>query len=206
MDLTLSKELARIPDLRHQIRSLHRFRSSFNRGIDLVARHMNMVANINESCSTLAFLNWAEKADQNKPYRVHNSPDSCLFTCGLLLAELIRTAPVTSVKEAHRAVDASLPVETRAIAEFWPEGFLLTSYCASLLDAILQQDFKTSVTLAPVATDIRTWWSFRENTQDDPSAAIGFFDLFAGQEPNWPQLEAASLRHALGSEPQLALQ
>src|SRR5690349_17678614 len=121
MDLTLSKELARIPNLRHQVRSLHRFRSSFNRGIGLVARHVNMVADIDESRSTPAFLNWAEKADQDKPYGAHNSPDSCLFTCGLLLAELIRTAPVTSVKEAHRTVDATLPVETRAIAEFWPE-------------------------------------------------------------------------------------
>ncbi|SCY21790.1 hypothetical protein [Microvirga guangxiensis] len=206
MDLTLSKELVRIPDLRHQVQSLHRFRSSFNRGIDLVAQHMSVAVEVDESISTLAFLNWAEKLAQAKQFNPQNSADFCTFTCGLLLAELIRTAPIRIPDEPDRPNAGGLPGETLAIAAFWPEGFLLTSYCASLLDAILQQDFRTSLSLAPAATEIRTWWSFRENTADDPSAAIGFFDLFVGKEPHWQHLGWASLRDTVKDEMQPVLQ
>ncbi|CAN0599054.1 unnamed protein product, partial [Ectocarpus sp. 12 AP-2014] len=33
--------------------------------------------------------------------------------------------------------------------------------------------------------DLRTWWSFKENVGEDPSLAIAFLDLFAGDQPEW---------------------
>ena len=206
MDLTLSKEFAHIPDLRHQVRSFHRFRSSFNQGSSLVAHHMGMAVEVDESRSALAFLDWAETIAREKRFGARNSPDACAFSCGLLLAELIRTMPVRLSRDGYQAGDGTLPLKALAIAEFWPEGFLLTSYCASLLDAMLQQDFKTCVTLGPLSTEIRTWWSFRENTQDDPLTAIGFFELFLGKEPAWQHLGFALPETAAGGEAQAALQ
>lgn len=185
MDLTLSEELAHIADLSHQVRSLSRFRSSFNRGTDLVGSHMNVSFEVDQAGITSAFLNWVEEFTRQKHYAALERQDFCVFVCGLLLSELIRSAPVRVSSKIHQTKKSTLPTKTLPVAEFWPEGFLLTSYCASILEAILQQDFGTSVTLTPAATEIRTWWSFRENAQEDPATAIGFFDLFLGQEPCW---------------------
>lgn len=194
MDLTLSEELARIPDLRHQVRSLYGFLDSFGRGTSLAAAHLGARAEIDQALGTEAFLTWAEKFTSQKPYAALNRQDLCVFSCGLLLAELIRTAPLRIWVSPRQTERGTLPAKTLAVADFWPEGFILTSYCASVLDAILHQDFAASVTFAPVATDLRTWWSFRENAQEDPSIAIGFFDLFLDREPNWLQPEAVLQR------------
>jgi hypothetical protein len=203
MDLTLSEEFARIPDLRHQVRSLHGFLDSFGRGTSLAAAHLGARAETDQAPSTKAFLSWAEKFTSQKPYAALNRQDFCVFSCGLLLAELIRTAPLRVWVDPRRVERGTLPIQTLAVADFWPEGFILTSYCASVLDAILHQDFATSVAFAPVATDLRTWWSFRENVQEDPSTAIGFFDLFLSQEPNWLQPEAVLQRSGFrGTGPQ----
>ena len=47
-------------------------------------------------------------------------------------------------------------------------------------------DFDIEKHVSPNMEDVRTWWSFKENVEiEDPNLAIGFFDLFAGVEPNW---------------------
>lgn len=35
------------------------------------------------------------------------------------------------------------------------------------------------------ADDLRTWWSYRENTREMPAFAIAFLDRFLGTAPNW---------------------
>jgi hypothetical protein len=200
MDLTLSSELAHIPDLRRQVRSLRYFRSSFNRGTDLVASHLEIDVEVDQARITSAFLNWADKFNLQKPHAALNRQDFSAFACGLLLSELIQAQPLRVSLKPEQAESSALPAEALAVARYWPEGFLLTSYCASVLEALMQQDFGESVTFAPVATHTRTWWSFRENAQEDSSSAIGFFDLFLGNEPNWQQPEAALERPAIRRE------
>jgi hypothetical protein len=51
-----------------------------------------------------------------------------------------------------------------------------------------------------VAREMRTWWSFRENAQEEPARAIGFFDLFLGNEPHWQNLESFPSRIGIWRE------
>ena len=71
------------------------------------------------------------------------------------------------------------------IIEFWPEGYLYTHYCLTLVRAILEQDFDVHPAPNPQLEDLRTWQSFRENFRQDPALAVAFFDVFMGVEPNW---------------------
>jgi hypothetical protein len=41
------------------------------------------------------------------------------------------------------------------------------------------------------------WMSFKENVAENPSAAIAFFDLVCGKEPNWEAPDVPWLRQAL---------
>lgn len=59
------------------------------------------------------------------------------------------------------------------------------TFCLNIRAAVLEQDFHEDQRLAPGLTDLRSWWSFRENIKDDSSLAIAFLDLFAGEVPNW---------------------
>ena len=58
--------------------------------------------------------------------------------------------------------------------------------CLNIRAAVFEQDFDVEKHVSPNMEDLRTWWSFKENVEtEDPNLAIGFFDLFAGVEPNW---------------------
>jgi hypothetical protein len=59
------------------------------------------------------------------------------------------------------------------------------AFCLGVCSEVLKQEFRSGIDLDPSFWDRRAWWSFRENVREDPSLAIGFFDLFAGIEPNW---------------------
>ena len=49
----------------------------------------------------------------------------------------------------------------------------------------MEQDFDFENNLPPSMDDLTCWWSFKENMSEDINLAIGFFDRFAGIEPNW---------------------
>jgi len=95
-----------------------------------------------------------------------------------MLKELIVKKPLEII-DMPKATDRDLP------EYFWPEGFVYVSYCLNVRQSVLRQDFDTEPEPAPQFTDIRTWWSFKENVTEIPDYAIPFLDLFAGQEPNW---------------------
>jgi hypothetical protein len=190
MDLALSREFAHVPGLWDRLRNLQWFRASFEQGADLLARRIDAEIEVDGDRSSLACLSWSEKLALQKDFSIHDGQAYGRFACGLLLADLFRTAPLRVTRAPRSSERSGLPAETWAIAEFWCEGFILTSFCTSLLDGILQQEFQRSATLAPVASEMRTWWSFRENVQEEPARAIGFFDLLLGNEPHWQILES----------------
>jgi hypothetical protein len=194
MDLALSREFAHVPGLWDQVQDLRWLRDSFRQGVDVLARRIDAEIEVDDGRSSLAFLSWSEKLSLQKGYSLYDRKAYCTFACGLLLADLIRTAPLRGTRAARPAHRSGLSAEALAVAEFWCEGFVLTSFCASLLEAILRQEFQRAVTLAPVASEMRTWWSFRENANEEPARAIGFFDLFLGNEPHWRNLESFSFR------------
>ena len=192
MELELRQEFAGEPDLRHQVRRLRWFKRSFRRDADLIARHHGIELAIDDRRLTEAFLNWIEAFNRQKAYASLDRRDFTLFAAGLLLREFVRTRPVSA--NSRQAG----PAESEAsIVSFWPEGFLYTNYCLNVLSAVLQQEFGETLSFSETADDLRVWWSYRENVEEDPSMAIAFLDKFLGEEPNWRVPESLESRAAM---------
>ena len=100
------------------------------------------------------------------------------FAAGLMLRTLITRKPV-SVAGMPENADPALP------ACFWPEGHLYVAYCLHVRSLVLEKDFKGRQHATEHLGELRTWWSFKENVEQDPAWAIAFLDLFAGEEPDW---------------------
>ena len=196
MDLELTREVRDEPDVRHRVRQLRWFKTSFRHHARLVGRRYRLAFEIDEARLTEAFLNWAEAFSTSKDYAALDRRDFVTFSAGLLLRELFRVDPVR-VSTAPGPEDARLPQDGNwAIAHAWPTGFLSTNYCVCILAAVLDQEGMT-LTLPAVADDLRTWWSYRENAREDPSQAIAFLDLLTGSEPNWYMPDSVASRGAM---------
>lgn len=195
MDLLLKDQMATVPDLRHRLRQMRWFRATFRKHASLLQEIYGVEFNIDEGRLTSAFLNWVEIVNQNKHFAAVDRNDFIIFSAGLVLRELILEAPATAVKRPFEAKgDAG---RLNEIIDFWPEGFLYTNYCICAVAAIQEQEFGTSPDIAKCADDLRTWWSYKENTQEMPGYAIAFLDKFLGQEPNWVMPDLASARAAV---------
>jgi hypothetical protein len=191
MELELRQEFAEEPDLRHQVRRLRWFKKTFRRDAELIAHHHNVELAIEDRRLTQVFLNWIEAFNRRKTYASLDRRDFTLFAAGLLLREFIKSRPVSArPRQAARAAEAS-------IVSFWPEGFLYTNFCLNVLSAVVQQEFGESLSLSEGADDLRVWWSYRENAEEDPSMAIAFLDKFLGEEPNWRVPESLESRAAM---------
>ncbi len=191
MDLSLEQEILQIPDLRHRVRHLKWFRRSFRRCTDLVTTHFGPAFEVSEARLVKAFLNWAENFERQKSCARVEARDFAVFAGGLMLQELLRE-PAAVPKRAVRTLGQAHPID--AIVDFWPAGFVATSYCVSVLNAVARQDFEQGFVLQPEAADLRVWQSFRENVAEEPARAVAFMDMFLGFEPNWAQPEWAPAR------------
>ena len=196
MDLSMKSQVGDVPDVRHRVRQLRWFKASFRHDARLVSERYGLAFTIDDARLTEAFLNWTEVFSANKDYARLDRRDFVTFAAGLLLRELISARPV-HVEAGVVAGEAVAPHdETWAIAHAWPEGFLYTNYCLCILAAVLEQE-GTALTLMALADDLRTWWSYRENASEDPARAVGFLDLFTGNEPNWFMPDQVSSRGAM---------
>ncbi len=181
MDLELLKQAEDVADIRHRVRQLRWFKTTFKQHARLIAGRYGVPYEIDDGRLTEAYLNWAEAFSQNLAYSDLDRRDFITFAAGLLVRELLRSAPAAAAagREPPQTTDA-----TESIARSWPEGFLYTNYCLCVLHLVLEQE-GVRLTLPTLADDLRTWWSYRENVGDDASLAIPFFDLLIGNEPNW---------------------
>ena len=124
------------------------------------------------------FAKWIKAFEAQKPSRQEDKTAYVGFAAGLMLKALIRGKPVELVSKPDTA-DETNP------AYFWPEGYLYVAFCLNVRGLVLENDFHSAQNISPVLNEVRTWWSFRENVSEDPSLAIAFLDLFAGDEPEW---------------------
>ena len=196
MDLVSERQVAAMPDLRHRIRQLRWFKTSFRRHAELLGQRYAFAIKIDDAGLTEAFLNWAERFSAEKGYAALDRRDFVTFNAGLLLRELLKSH---SVEVEALAEDQTLPAartESWPIAHAWPEGFICTNYCLCILAAVLDQE-GTPLTLPALADDLRTWWSYRENVAEDPAQAIAFLDLLTGNEPNWFMPDSVTGRTAM---------
>lgn len=125
---------------------------------------------------------WLRAFEAQKPAQEADKPAYVGFTAGLMLRSLLRHKPV-SLRDKPANADLSNP------AYFWPEGYLYVAFCLNVRGLVLETDFRFEQHLSEALQEPRTWWSFRENVNEDPSLAIAFLDLFAGEEPEWSMPE-----------------
>lgn len=197
MDLSFKNELALMPDIRHQVRSLRWFRSTFRAHARAVASVYGVRFDIDDTVLARAFLDWVDTVDVQRRFASADRADFIVFAAGLMLRELIRQGPAKAIGTA--TADTTMA----EIVRFWPEGFLYTNYCVSVVAAVHEQEFGRAPAIDACANDLRTWWSYRENASEMPSYAVAFLDRFFGAEPDWllpdSALSRASMRKAVST-------
>lgn len=206
MEILSQDEMNALPDLTHRLRQLRWFRRAFGSCVEALDKRYGLQTKIDDEVLAQIFIDWAETIEQKKRLALVDRSDFIKFSGGKMLQALIKANP--ALVQLHNR--DSLP-ETVA---FWPEGFLYTNFCISAVNVVHLQEFGQALALADSVDDIRTWWSFRENTQEMPAYAIAFLDRFFGIEPNWAfpdlpearaaMIEAASHGSLLSTEEKLA--
>lgn len=202
MELLFKDELALMSDLRHRLRQLRWFRATFRGSAKAISENFGVRFELNEARLTRAFLDWIEILERQKRFAAVDRADFIVFAAGLMLRELIQQAPAREVSgliQPTETVSTETAANSRmqAIVRFWPEGFLYTNYCVSVISAIHEQEFGRALNIDQCADDLRTWWSYRENVTEMPAYAVAFLDRFLGAEPDWITPDRAQSRKAM---------
>ena len=168
---------SRLP-VRKAIRSLRWFFPAFEQQLAQVSAETGIRYTLDRSRLAAAFVEWSGAFEDQKPRSEADRLPYVGFAAGLMLRALVRAEPALAARPAaHR--------EAKTPAEIWPEGYLYVAFCLRIRALVLEQDFDCEPSPGPAYSDPETWWSFRENTGEDPSLAIAFLELFAGENPSW---------------------
>jgi hypothetical protein len=162
--------------VRKTIRRARWFVSSFREFLAAVEQETGQKLTLDEPRLLQAFSTWFRSFEAQKYKAREHRLEYVTFAAGLMLRELVRHAPVSAADDGGSHDQP---------ATFWPEGYLYVSFCLAVRDAVIEQDFSLTADTAPRLGDLRAWWSFRENVTEDVNLAIGFFEEFAGEIPNW---------------------
>lgn len=191
--------LFNIPDLRHKVRRLNWFHQSLTDAMTRIGQRYGVKYSVDDRDLRFAFFAWASRFEVHRREADRNRRDFAVYAGGLMLFELLSSRPARySVLDESKA---SIQEDSMTrIARFWPDGFLYTNYCLSIVNMVLEQDFHSHSEPPPELTDLRVWESFRENLSADPRLAVAFFDVFMGVEPNWEFPESFRMRPAVAQE------
>lgn len=164
--------------VRKAVQRLRGFITLFDEQVILTSTQTSNRYQVDQSILAKAFASWLRVFQAHKPDRQEDRLAYVGFAAGLMLRELVTKKPAR-IQAAPGNADLSKP------AYFWPEGYLYVAFCLNVRGLVVEQDFHGRQRRSQELDDIRVWWSFKENVREDPSAAIAFLDLFAGEEPNW---------------------
>lgn len=164
--------------VRKSVQRLRWFTILFHEQKEQASIRTGNVYNIEKSILSKAFANWLRDFEAQKPKRQEDKLAYVGFAAGLMLRQLVVNDPA-SIDAVPENADLSNP------AYFWPEGYLYVYFCLHVRGLVVEQDFLGRQSLSTELDNIRVWWSFRENVRDDPSLAIPFLELFAGEKPKW---------------------
>ena len=164
--------------LRKSAQRLRWFVDAFDRQVRNTETQTGNTFAVDRGALAQVFADWLRAFEAQTPVEDADKPAYVGFAAGLMLRTLIRHKPVTLTARPEGA-DQSNP------AYFWPEGYLYVAFCLNVRGLVLQTDYHAEQHPSAALTETRTWWSFRENVEADPSLAIAFLDLFAGDEPEW---------------------
>jgi hypothetical protein len=191
----LQTELAESTDLNHEVRRFRMILKSFERNLELLFRDTNLAPDVDHAALATAFGKWRQSFDATKHLAALDRRDFTIYSAGLMLKELIAAAPLKTTPRA-----SSLPAinqdQAAHILATWPEGYAYTSFCLSVAGAILREIGEDDPGPGKASDDPAFWATFKENVAENPAAAIAFFDLVCGREPNWDAPDVPWLRRA----------
>lgn len=195
LDLIHHVNVENVPDLVHRVRRLQFFTQHLSHGISSIGKDETLAARFDQKKAAHVFLEWVQHVNQQKAYAEVNRRDYIAFSAGTLLTQML-------VQHAIRVTPQLSPssIEIQQLDEiiaFWPEGFIGVSYCLTVLDAIFHQEGMEPLKLQSSAYDLKAWWSFKENFNENPWIAVAFLDHFIGQRPNWNNPSMAASRPAM---------
>lgn len=173
-----------VSDVRHRVRRLTWFQESFEQEAAILGARHGLHFSIDDRALVAAFFGWVRAFDRERASSDRNRRDFAVFAGGQMLYHLLSAGPA----RAHALQPASVSLQPDPMARicaFWPEGYLYTVYCLTLVRAVHEQDFGGMDPPNANELDLRVWESFRENFREQPYLAIPFFDVFMGVEPNW---------------------
>jgi hypothetical protein len=188
----LKSEILKVDDLSHEARRFRTVLWSFERNLELLFKDQGLQAEIDHEALALAFSRWRQAFDQAKHFADVNRHDFVIYAAGLMLKELIEAQPIRAVKSGLPVLPAN--VDHRLAR--WPEGYAYTSFCLSVAAAVLKEAGDDEPSAAAQTDDPRFWDSFRQNALESPAAAVAFFDLVCGQEPNWQAPDVPWMRRS----------
>jgi hypothetical protein len=191
----LTQELAESSDLAHEARRFRTILKSFERNLDLLFRETPFAPHVDHAALATAFSNWRQRFDATKYLAEIDRRDFTIYAAGLMLKELISAAPLKTVPRSETLPTVVHKHTEHALAS-WPEGYAYTSFCLSVAAAILRESGELEPDAAKASDDPSFWSTFKENVAENPSAAIAFFDLVCGKEPNWDAPDVPWLRQA----------
>ena len=174
--------------LRKSAQRLRWFVGAFESQVESTERETGNRYSVDRGAIADVFAEWLKAFEAQKPEREEDKQAYVGFAAGLMLRTLIRKKPVSLVEKPEGA-DESNP------AYFWPEGYLYVAFCLNVRGLVLETDFHSEQHPSAALKETRTWWSFRENVAEDPSLAIAFLDLFAGDQPEWTMPELFRTGH-----------
>lgn len=164
--------------LRIAVRRLRWFKQAFMRHAEAYGRDLGCTLAVDEARLAAVFVRWIDAIERQKPADKAQRREFFEFAAALMLRELVADMPVKATGPATRAGPDSA-------AAFWPEGYCCTMFCVSVHAAAMAQEFHAHTEVDPAIDDLRAWWSFRENAQDDAGFSAGFLQMVLGSEPNW---------------------
>lgn len=169
---------ATVEPLRKAIRRLRWFRQALGRQLEELGQETGVVYSVDDRKLAAIFVGWLREIESQKPGGAADRRPYFDYVSALMLRDLLRAMPIKAgALPAHADLNQA--------EYFWPEGYALTLFCLNVRAAVLEQEFDATTTTTPEFFSIRQWWSFRENVGEDANSAIGFFDVFTGQNPDW---------------------
>jgi hypothetical protein len=175
--MTQMNELSAETPVRKRAQRLRWFIEVFEKQMAETAGETGNRFELDRGSLARVFSEWLDAFNAQKPHTPADQRAYVGFAAGLMLRALLRHNPVTG--HVQPEADTSNP------AYFWPEGYLYVVFCLNVRGMVIEMDFEGEQSLSAELDDLRTWWSFKENVGEDPSLAIAFLDLFAGDKPEW---------------------
>lgn len=164
--------------LRLAVRRFRWFKLAFHAHVEAYGHHLGCTFAIDNETLAEVFVQWLEAIDRQNPRDKAKRRAFFEFAACLMLRELISNLPI------HRTTDIS-DAKSATVGAFWPEGYACTMFCLSIHSAAMKQEFDYDIDVSPSVEDLRSWWSFKENSAESRSFPAGFLRKLLGHEPNW---------------------